>query len=192
MMNKKEALEKYERAKSKGEVDKDIISLLEKINSLPYFYTTSSCSGRIVLLNIPEIGDKKDAKFVCKWHREVDKKELVNCLKDYKEHYLFFIMQSPIIHIAASDIEWANKLIKISLECGFKYTSIKKIESKKILVEVLSTENLHIPIGREGKIIVKEEQLTFFLEMANKLLVRAKGKLKCLEEKINSLLLSSS
>ena len=191
MMDKKETLEKYERAKRNGKVDKDIIPLLEKINSLHNFYTTSSCSGRIVLLNIPEVGDKKGAKFLCKWHREADKKELLECLKKYKENYLFFIMQSPIIHIVASNLEWADEMMKIALSCGFKYTSIKKVENKKILVEVLSTENLHIPIARDGKIMVDDEQLTFFLEMANKLLVRAKSKLKCLEEKISYLLSSS-
>ena len=190
-MDKKEALEKYERAKRKGEVDNDIIPLLEKINSLHNFYTTSSCSGRIVFLNIPEVGNKKDAKFLCKWHKEVDKEELVDCLKKYKEHYLFFIMQSPIIHIVAYNLEWANKMIKIALSCGFKYTSIKKIEAKKILIEVLSTENLHIPIARDGKIRIDEKQLIFFLEIANKLLIRAKNKLKCLEEKISYLLSSS-
>ena len=192
MMNRKEALEKYEMAKRRGEVDNDIIPLLDKINSLPDFYTTSSCSGRIVLLNIPEVGDKKDAKFLCKWHREVEKEEFEGCLKKYEKHYLFLIMQSPIIHVVATDLEQAKEIMRISLSCGFKYTSIKKIEAGKVLVEVLSTENLHIPIARDGKIMINEEQITFFLDMANKLLIRAKGKLKCLEEKISYFLPSIS
>jgi len=190
MQKRKEALEKYEKAKKSGEVDKDIISLLDKLNSTPIFYTTSSCSGRIVLITLPEIGDKRNAFFLGKWHHAVDSGKVWEALKKYKEDYLFMLMQSPVIHIVCKDMESANALIKISLECGFKYTSIKNIKEEGILVEILSTENLHIPLGKNGKLLVKE--IDFFVEMANKMLLRSKQKLKCLEEKISYLLLFSS
>jgi len=44
-------MRKLERAKKNEEVDPEILSLLDFINSLPDFYTTSSCSGRICLLH---------------------------------------------------------------------------------------------------------------------------------------------
>ncbi len=191
-MNKKEALEKYEKAKSEGKVDDDIISLLDKINEHQELYTTSSCSGRIVILNIPSIGDKKNARFLCKWHTLVKNEEIEKCLENYEKDYLFLIMQSPIIHVIASNIDWANKIMKISRECGFKYTTIKEIKNTKVLVEILSTENLHIPLGEKGNIKIDYKDLEFFTEIANKLLLRAKKKLKCLEEKFSYLLLSSS
>ncbi|RLG38823.1 hypothetical protein DRN79_00965, partial [Methanosarcinales archaeon] len=43
--------------------DADIIEILERINSIEKFFTTSSCSGRIVLLKIPHAGSKREAKF---------------------------------------------------------------------------------------------------------------------------------
>ncbi len=192
MQNKKEALEKYEKAKKDGRIDEDIISLLDIINSSSVFYTTSSCSGRIVILNVPEIGDKKNAIFLGKWHRPVGIKEIRSALNKYERNDLFMLMQSPIIHIVCKDLGYANALIKESLKCGFKYTSIKNITENGVLVEILSTENLHIPLGKDGKILVGDKEIEFFLEIANKMLSRAKGKLKCLEEKISFLLLSSS
>jgi len=101
-------------------------------------------------------------------------------------------MQSPIIHVVCKDVVSAQMLIRIALECGFKYSSIKNISDDSVLVEILSTENLNVPLGKEGNVVVEKEDINFFVEMANKLLLRSKEKLKCLERKINSLLLSSS
>ena len=41
----------------KGHIDKDIAKILSKINSKKDYYTTSSCSGRIVLLE--KLSNKK-------------------------------------------------------------------------------------------------------------------------------------
>jgi len=43
----------------KGSVDKKIIPLIDKINSKDEYYTTSSCSGRIMLM--ADGKTKKDA-----------------------------------------------------------------------------------------------------------------------------------
>jgi len=192
MLKRKEALEKYRRAKEDGKVDEDIISLLDTLNSSSEFYTTSSCSGRIVLITLPEIGDKKNAFFLGKWHTPVASEEVRDKINMYKNGYLFVLMQSPIIHVVCKDLTYAEKLIKIALECGFKYSSIKSIEEDGVLIEILSTENLHVPLGKDGKVMVNKEEIEFFIEMANKLLLRSKRKLRCLEEKISSPLLFSS
>jgi len=192
MLKRKEALEKYRKAKRDGKVDEDIISLLDTLNLSSDFYTTSSCSGRIVLLNLPEIEDKKNATFLGKWHKPVIPEEVKNSIDRYEDGYLFILMQSPIIHVVCKDVVSAQMLIRIALECGFKYSSIKNISDDSVLVEILSTENLNVPLGKEGNVVVEKEDINFFVEMANKLLLRSKEKLKCLERKINSLLLSSS
>lgn len=48
---KKRALE---RLRIRG-ADEEVEEILERINSLDGFFTTSSCSGRIVLICLPEI-----------------------------------------------------------------------------------------------------------------------------------------
>ena len=187
MMDREEAINKYEDHKARGLVDTDIIPLLEKINKLKCCYTTSSCSGRIALLQLPEIGDKRNAVFIGKWHREIVPDEIDKVLNNYKRGYLFFLVQSSIIHVVCEGIENAMKMITIARDAGFKYTSIKSIKNDKILIEILSTENLHIPLGINGKIKVDKKSIIFFVDVANKMLERIKGKLKTLKEKISFL-----
>ncbi len=192
MMDKIAAMRKYEEAKKEKKVDEDIISLLDKINSLENYYTTSSCSGRIGIMEIREIGDKKSAKFLGKWHREVNKEEVEEAISKYEKGYLYLLVQSSIFHVVAKDIPSAIFLINLSKECGFKYSSIKYINETGVLVEILSTENIQAPLGENGELKICPSDLEFFVKMANKTLHRVKQKLKNLEEKISSLLLSSS
>ncbi len=192
MMNKKEALEKYRRARERGEVDEDIIPLLEHLNSLSEYYTTSSCSGRIAVLEIPEIGDKIHAKFLGKWHHEVTLDDVMGAIQKYQRGYLFLLVQSSIIHVVARGMESACTLMRIALESGFKYTHIKNIRGDRVMIEILSTENLNIPLGKDGKLIPDAETLAFFTEVANTTLRRVKKKLQLFEENIRNLLLSSS
>jgi len=187
-MNKEEALKKLREAIVKGEVDEDIIPLLEKINSMENYYTTSSCSGRIVVMEIEEIGDKKSAKFLGKWHKIVEKKEVIEAIGRWSgDGYLFLIMQSPIIHVRCSDEKSAFFLIQVANECGFKYSSLKS----KYVVEILSTEQMHVPLGKNSELWVNENYIEKCVEIANKLLKRAKSKLKKLEEEITKIVSSS-
>ncbi|RLE40441.1 hypothetical protein DRJ16_07170, partial [Candidatus Woesearchaeota archaeon] len=66
--------------------DADIVEILERINSLENFFTTSSCSGRIVLLKVPHAGSKRDAEFVAKWHRSVSVSEVLDALSKACSH----------------------------------------------------------------------------------------------------------
>lgn len=67
-------------------IDEDIMEILDEINRREEYYTTSSCSGRIVLISLPEAGAKKEAKFVAKWHRPVSFEELQNSLKIWADN----------------------------------------------------------------------------------------------------------
>ena len=192
MMDRKTALEKYEIAKNTKKVDKDIISILEIINATQEYYTTSSCSGRIGIMEIPRIGDKVNAKFLGKWHWEVNFEELIRTISNYKNGELFFLVQSAIIHVVAKDIEHATIILKISRNVGFKYSTIHDIKQQGTLVEVLSTENLNVPIGESGELLVDEKYLRFLLKQGNETLRRIKQKLYNLETELKTLFLSSS
>ncbi len=60
---KKDCLSKIDKSK-KGSIDKKIKELVDLINSLKDYYTTSSCSGRILLIKRPKSGKKCDVDFL--------------------------------------------------------------------------------------------------------------------------------
>ncbi|WP_456398205.1 tRNA(Phe) 7-((3-amino-3-carboxypropyl)-4-demethylwyosine(37)-N(4))-methyltransferase Taw3 [Palaeococcus sp. (in: euryarchaeotes)] len=187
-LQKKIAMEKLEDALRKNLVDEDIISLLEKINSLENYFTTSSCSGRIVVMEMPEFGDKLNAKWLGKWHREVSMEEVKKAIEKHEEGMIWFMLHSPILHVASRSLEDAVRLLNLGIHSGFKNSSIKSVSHKKLLVELYSTERLDIPLGENGEIWVDEEYLVKIVGMANRQLRRAKGKLSKLEGEIERLI----
>jgi len=53
-------LKSLEDAYAEQKVDEGVLQILELINGIEGFYTSSSCAGRIVLLEIPHLGDKRE------------------------------------------------------------------------------------------------------------------------------------
>ncbi len=161
--------------------DDDMVELLMLLNSHDNYYTTSSCSGRIVLLSIPCIGAKRAAEFVGKWHFEVDKAEILAAIAEWRARhrsgYLWLMAQSPVLHVSYADIDCARTLLTLAITAGFKYSGIKSITGERVMVKILSTERMDVPIGREGVMFCGEQYLEFILTIANSLLVRGKTKL---------------
>jgi tRNA wybutosine-synthesizing protein 3 len=176
---KKRALE---RLHVRG-ADEEVAGIIGKINSSEDFFTTSSCSGRIVLICLPEIGAKREAELIGKWHRPVAKKEVLEAIKKSasEKGEVWLLSQSPILHVACRDLEKAKVLLKIAIESGFKYSGIKAIPNTKegkVVVEIVSTERMDVPLGKDGMMFCSEAHLDFIILKANFMLERGKEKLK--------------
>ena len=176
-------LEGYKKAKEKGEVDEDIIPLLDFINSLDFFVTLSSCSGRIAVVDLPNFGNKIECKFLGKWHKPVKLKDVLDSATKCK-NLAWLIQYPPIIHIACKDLESAKKLIAIANNSGFKRSGI--ISLKNLVVEVSSLERIELPIAKNGKLLVDEDYLSLVIDLANEKLRRGKEKLKRFELMLRS------
>ncbi|CAI1492887.1 tRNA(Phe) 7-((3-amino-3-carboxypropyl)-4-demethylwyosine(37)-N(4))-methyltransferase 2 [Thermococcus nautili] len=176
MKAKREALVSLFTAMREGKVDEDIIDLLLLINSIRGIYTTSSCSGRIGIIEEPALGAKPLSRWLIKVHREMTFPEAKKALKKAKEGLIFLKSQPPIFHVVAEDLEKAKRLHELGLASGFKYTTFKVI-SNRYLVEINATEYLTAPLGRDGKILVSDDYLRFALEIGNSMLRRSKGRL---------------
>jgi tRNA wybutosine-synthesizing protein 3 len=180
---KKNALEHLTKAIDLKQVDSGIQPILNIINNSDEYYTTSSCFGRIVLLEIPTIGNKKEAKFLGKWHRPIELNDLLIAIKNAKEGQIWVLSQSPIIHIATFSDNAAEKILKVAIACGFKNSGIKSI-GKRIVIEILSTERLDAPIGKNGKVFCNNEYLYLLVKISNEIIEKSTLKLKKLEEKL--------
>jgi tRNA wybutosine-synthesizing protein 3 len=178
---KKRAINSFEKAHSEKKIDQKILSILNIINKSSVYFTTSSCSGRIVLLEIPRFGDKKNAKFLGKWHKTIEFDEILSSLISANKGQIWLLAQSSIIHVVAADLQAADKIIKIANTSGFKNSGIKSI-NRKIICEICSTERLDTPIGSNKVLLCDKDFLIFLVNIANEIIEKSNKKLLRFEQ----------
>jgi len=180
---KKSAIAKLKKALNEDMVDEKILYLLDIINQSEKFYTSSSCAGRTVLLQIPEIGDKKNATFLGKWHRTIESSELLVAVKKAKKGQLWLLAQSPIIHITTKTSLDAENMLKTAISCGFKNSNLKSI-GKKIVLEICSTERLDAPVGKNAILFCNDEHLDLLIDISNDVIKKSNLKLDKLQKEL--------
>ena len=186
-IQKQHALQSMQQAIQEELVDDAIIHLLKLINDSQEYYTSSSCAGRIMLLELPSIGDKIRAKCLGKWHMPVTLSEIMQASSKASQGLLWLLAQSPIFHVGACSVSAADHLVKLSVSCGFKNSSVKSL-GKKVMVEVASTERVDAPIGRDGRLLCSEEHLELLVSCANHVMEKSSEKLTKFERAIGKYL----
>jgi len=183
---KEKALHSLEIAEKEQKVDAPITTVLSLLNKLEMYYTSSSCAGRVMVLELPEFGDKKRAKVVGKWHRVVTFEEVEEAVKKAHIGVLWLLAQAPILHVGAESLDAADRLVKLARSCGFKNSAVKST-SKKIMVELCSTERLDAPIGVEGRILCDAEYLELLVDISNSVMERSARKLRLFEQRLRNI-----
>jgi tRNA wybutosine-synthesizing protein 3 len=156
----------FEEALRKGKIDKPLLELCEFVSKTKNYFTSSHCSGRIMLLNSDLNEEKKTAAFYRKWHRKVEFKELINSLNECN-YPLWFKMEPFILHIGCGTIENAKKLIELKNNSGIKRGGIMVLSEGKIILELTGTQYISIPL-KEKKMLLNENALKIILKTANK------------------------
>lgn len=172
-LDKKNTLGKTDKSQ-KGEIDKDIQELVGLINSKDDYYTTSSCSGRIVLIEIPESGRKDAAKWLLVKHSPVSLQEIKDSIKS--EENIWLKQEGMILHVCCKNIGAAEKLVNTAKNSGFKRTGMITV-NKRYVVEVVSTENVSTILSKKGKILADDEYLSELVSECNKKLKQNKKKI---------------
>lgn len=180
-LQKTEAMNRFMASAMVGDVDEGMLPLLEKINSLHDYYTTSSCAGRISVSR--DFGSKRSHVFLGKWHERVDAREVLSCVKP-DGGFVWFRMEPPIIHVVCKSLEAAARMGEAAFSSGFKRTGLQSFREGRFLLEILSTEKIEAPIIADNKKLVSDGYIIFLAEIANKKLDSCAGKLGRLEEKI--------
>ena len=155
---KKDILEKKDKS-SIGGWDEKINDLCESINKSEKYYTTSSCSGRIIVMI--DQAKKGPGLFEFVSHDLIEKFPEVDLSLKLK-----FKQEPPIIHVACEDLESAEELLNKFRDSGWKRSGIISL-GKNIIVEALSTEKIEFPLTLDGKVLVSDEFLEIVLSRAN-------------------------
>lgn len=173
-IEKKQALSKIDKSR-KGDIDEPILPLIEKINSTNDYYTTSSCSGRIMLI-IPGIRKNKTTwPFVS--HKKIRISELSDSLEDLPDLAMWFRMEHPIIHIACRDLKAAELLLKKTNDSGFRRSSLIAF-SNRVIAEIMIPEKMDVPISEKRELLVSLEYIKYLIKAANSKLASSHKKLE--------------
>lgn len=182
LRRKKDILKKDDRS-FKGGIDEKIKSLCDKINLLKDCYTTSSCSGRIVLM-IDE--EKKGKGLMLKlYHNLISFDEIKKDLEELKrkKENIKFKMESCALHVAFKTFEQAKEFYEKAKLLGWKKAGVIAFD-KRFVVEINSSERLDFPVIRKGKILVDDNFLKIIIEDSNQKLKKGWEKIERLEKKI--------
>ncbi len=178
---KKDCVSRGDKSNKKG-IDKDIKPLVELLNSLDDYYTTSSCSGRILLIE-KKSDNKKDARFAFAEHKRAELEAIKKSLEGMSKNDIWLKQESIIMHVCCRDLEAARRLLKTVRELGIKRAGIINI-NKRIILEIIGTEAMETIIAREGKRLIDDDYLKMLVKEANIKLERNENKIKELYQKI--------
>lgn len=180
-----------------GEWDSHIVRLCETINLKENYYTTSSCSGRIIIM----IDQDKKAPGLFEFvsHEKVEFDNLKKEISKIKEESKFkskqnqrfsicpnfkkFKQEPPILHVACKTLEDAENLLKKAQLAGWKRSGIISL-GKNIVVELISTEKIEFPLFKSGKLLVENDFLKIVLEKANENLEKGWAKIEKLRKSL--------
>lgn len=186
-LRKKEALLKTDKSR-KDSWDEKIIPLLNKINKLENYFTTSSCSGRALLYS------NSIKKHDCKWfyysHEKLksdiiwqELKKAEKFMQDNNDESIcFFNFKGVILHFASIDLDSAFNLLNLGRECGLKKGGV--FSKNKIISELIAPETIEVPVINNKKLIITREFVEIMCQETNKLMDSTWNRIKKFEDKI--------
>jgi len=176
---KKQVLTREDNSK-KGSIDKKVVKLCEKINSFKNYYTTSSCSGRIIIYS-----KKSDKKFDTDWvfvsHDMVKYSDVKKALEILPKYPTWLREEPMILHVCGRTINDAQNMLNLARLGGFKRSGLMATE-KRAVIEITSTEIMDTIIADKGKMLVSENYMKRLILEANKKLKRNFAKIEKFEK----------
>ena len=173
---KKEFLGKKDKSR-KSSIDVLIKPVLDRINSMEDYYTTSSCSGRIILVEKDDAGNKKGARWLFVSHEHVAFPKFYSALRTIGQRDVWLKQESFILHVCCFDLAAAESLMQRVDSLGLRRSGMVSF-SRKIIVELIGHEQLEAIVAKAGKIACPEAYLKMLLSEANKKLRKNKKKIK--------------
>ncbi|MFT4344052.1 MAG: tRNA-wybutosine modification methyltransferase TYW3 [Candidatus Woesearchaeota archaeon] len=159
----KEKILSREDLSQKGEIDAEIRDLVDAINENSFFCTTSSCAGRITLLE-RKSSRKIDAKWLFTSHQPVSADEIISLLQSKSDVWL--MQESCILHVFCQTLESAQDFLSLCHSVGFKRSGITSL-NKKIIIEMMGNEKVEALLIKDGKTLIKDDSLPILIEECN-------------------------
>ncbi|MCE4627892.1 MAG: hypothetical protein F7C34_01910 [Desulfurococcales archaeon] len=170
------AVERLREHARKGLVDRDILGFLLEFNEKHHCaFTTSSCSGRLAVIEGPSIFDKRGARILAQTHDPSDCEPLLKAVRGEPSPgaVRWLSLQPPILHFAALTLDTAQRIASIADQSGFNRSCYKKYRPGGFHVEVAASDKLTILKPEPGDV-----------ELACRALAVYKGRLERLTRRL--------
>lgn len=158
----------FEKAVAEKKADSAIIPLCRFLNGLPEFFTASSCSGRITVLELDEQENKRESAFFYKKHGKISAETVWKRVHEKSMNNLWFKQEPFILHLGTNSLENANRLLECCREAGIKRAGIMVAKPGKFVLEIIGTQGMAIPIKQKNKVLVEKKFFAFLSKQANK------------------------
>ncbi len=173
-----------------GYLDPGIDNLLVELNSISGIETTSTCTGRITLVEgkRPWIRGEEGSRILYKTHDPVRLENIVEVLsRGFCNVWLK--VSGPILHIRVVSAECAKSILLIGRQHGFKHSGIISMGEDGIILELMSGAQFTAPIRIDCTNIVNigsEKALKQLVELANMVLQENKQRFHNLVKAIST------
>jgi len=181
---KNDFLRKKDKSK-KGSIDIKIKKLVDRINSLEGFYTTSSCSGRILLLAIPRSNKKNEVQYLFCSHKKIQFKDFKKIIHSkLPKNDVWFKVEPVILHIASENLNSAKKILNTARNIGFRRSGIISLGKNRVTMEFVSTEKIETIVSKNGKLVIDDNYFKILIKEGNRKLEKTWEKIERLYKKV--------
>jgi len=182
-MVKKRHYSTLKKAEEEKKVDSRLVKLCDFIAETENYFTSSGCSGRILLLGLRG-QSKKDSYFHRKWHSQADFEEVWKALREETPGEIWFKEEPFILHIGTNNLENASKILEVKDRSGVKRGGIIVAKKGKFIVELVGTEEIAFPVKKGNELMVEKEFLRRIVIEANNKIKRNYERLALLEKNL--------
>ena len=196
-----------------GGIDPPILALCELINARPEFYTTSSCSGRVVLFwqrdaaadepeadAEPELGasgggdppiDGRAKAAGGRWlyitHDEPSLQDMLAAAPELPTSGLAVFKQEPfLLHVRCCSMEAATVLYRLARECGLRESGVAPVGEFPLCAIRSHALKMDSIVGSNGRWIVSQDYLALTVDVATQKMRANLAKLNKLEHCLRS------
>lgn len=147
--------------------------------------TTSSCTGRIAVVEGKWHWLRDGARIVYKSHREVEPAVIASLVVRPFDN-LWFKVTGPILHVRLPGLDCVHPVLEASRAAGFKHSGVISVKDE-VVVELMSAIQISAPLKIDGKIVVDPRSLRELIAEANEALRSGWARLERLSQLLSRL-----
>jgi tRNA wybutosine-synthesizing protein 3 len=121
-------------------------------------------------------------------HKKIRYNKIKNILRAIKnkkiKNDVWLRIDGAILHVASHNIKSAKKLLNMARDIGFRRSGIISLGKNRIVMELISTENIEAIVSKKGKLVIDEDYFKVLIMEGNKKLEKTWEKIDKLDKKI--------